>query len=749
MKINSQYTCLYLILNTTFLLGGCVSKVGDFDKEVKKITYLNEKSEDKPESYRMDYINERQKIIESKFKKSQQAVLEGNTDYAVELNQQILILDSHNEKAQSNIKHIESLNFIKKKYELAQKMVDEKRYSSALNTIKEILQIDPNNTVAVKLRNEIQQSLNTQYLNPNNLNDKLDKLVSIEFKNASVYAVLDVLSQQSGLNFIFDKDTNLDQATTTIFAKNTTVREALETILYTSSLSYKILNSNTYLIYKKTEESQKKYEELVTKSYYLGHADSLKAQDMITKLYQPKGIFFDDRLRMLVIRDNQKVINSIDKLLQAYDIPSPEVLLDIEVLEVNRDSLLNLGIDFPNKIEGSVLNSIGGVGTYTLNEMKNITKDSISLVVTDPKVALNFKQESNNANLLANPRIRIKSREKADFLIGDKVPVITTTTSELGGSIAESVNYLDVGLKLEVTPDVKVNEEIQISVKLEVSNIVKEIKTTRGLIAYQIGTRNASTILQLKDNETQMLAGLIKNDIKTSASHLPGIGKIPLLGRLFSSTQDTKNKSEIVLLITPKIIRPFELPEPYIQEHISGTLNEVNDHPLRLADESIYLKTTSNSFDSNQTILPLKVNTEKDDKINQQEESKEESSKDYFIDLSLIDALINEKNFSVEIAQNSPDSSKIIIDINHPDGFTISDMTLNIPSQSADYEKINGGTRIKLFNTSKFNGKSLKILFSSNKKLENSENIKIGNYSIETTTGEILKKNTVASKAEI
>lgn len=749
MKINSQYTCLYLILNTTFLLGGCVSKVGDFDKEVKKITYLNEKSEDKPELYRMDYINDRQKIIESKFKKSQQAVLEGNTDYAVELNQQILILDSNNEKAQSNIKHIESLNFIKKKYELAQKMVDEKRYSSALSTIKEILQIDPNNTLAVKLRNEIQQSLNTQYLNPNNLNDKLDKLVSIEFKNASVYAVLDVLSQQSGLNFIFDKDTNLDQATTTIFAKNTTVREALQTILYTSSLSYKILNSNTYLIYKKNDESQKKYEELVTKSYYLGHADALKAQDMITKLYQPKGIFFDDRLRMLVIRDNQNVINSIDKLLQAYDIPSPEVLLDIEVLEVSRDSLLNLGIDFPNKIEGSVLNSIGGVGAYTLNELKNITKDSVSLVVTDPKVALNFKQESNKANLLANPRIRIKSREKADFLIGDKVPVITTTTSELGGSIAESVNYLDVGLKLEVTPDVKVNKEIQIGVKLEVSNIVKEIKTTRGLVAYQIGTRNASTILQLKDNETQMLAGLIKNDIKTSASHLPGIGKIPLLGRLFSSTQDTKNKSEIVLLITPKIIRPFELPEPYIQEHISGTLNEVNDHPLRLTDESIYLKTISNGFDSNQSILPSNVNTEKNDKTNQQEESKEESSKGYFIDLSTIDASINEKQFSVEVTQKTPDASKIIIDINHPDGFTIADMTLNIPSQSADYEKINGGTRIKLFNTSKFNGKSLKILFSSNKKLENSENVKIGNYSIETKTGEILKKKIVALKAEI
>lgn len=216
-----------------------------------------------------------------------------------------------------------------------------------------------------------------------------------------------------------------------------------------------------------------------------------------------------------------------------------------------------------------------------------MTTNSLVLKVADPIATVNFKQTSNKTNLLANPRIRVKSREEASFLIGDKVPVITTTIGESSNFIAESVNYLDVGLKVEVKPEVNKDKQVKIAIKLEVSNIAKEIPTRNGLV-YQIGTRNASTTLQLHDGETQMLAGLIRDDIKSSATHLPGFGKIPLLGRLFSNTTDSKNKSEIVLLITPRIVRPYAVPAPHVQEFISGTGNQVTTKPLRLDDHSSY-----------------------------------------------------------------------------------------------------------------------------------------------------------------
>ncbi|KQW99768.1 hypothetical protein ASC84_19965 [Acinetobacter sp. Root1280] len=744
IKFKDKNVKVMIVLISILSMVGCASNKDKYQKELKRISYLEDKSEKKPEKYKMTYINQRQELVDNKLKLAQKALQNGDSLTAIELNQQVLNIDVNNQKAINNIGKISNLKLIEDKYFLAVQLFNEKHLDSALLTLKEILKLDPEYSKALQLRKEIEQSMSSRFLNPKTLNEKLDQKISIEFKNAPVFSVLDVLAQQSGLNFILDKDAGLEQTNTTIFAKNTSVREALETILYTSSLSYKVLNSNTYLIYKKNDESIKKYDELITKSYYLGYADAQKAQDMIIKLYQPKGIFFDDRLRMLIIRDNQKMINSIDKLLQAYDVPAPEVLLDIEVLEVSHDNLLNLGIDFPNKIEASVLGA-SSAGAYTLNQLRHLNKDSINLVVTDPKVALNFQQTSNDANLLANPRIRIKSKEKAEFLIGDKVPVITTTTSELGGSIAENVSYLDVGLKLEVTPEVKVNREVQIGIKLEVSNIVKELSSARGLKTYQIGTRNASTILQLKDNETQMLAGLIKNDSKTSANHLPGFGKIPLLGRLFSSTQDTKNKSEIVLLITPKIIRPFELPDPYAQEYISGTLSEVNDRPLRLTDESTYqgtsvLNSVTNLQNSTSNIssAPLEENKENfDDK------------KPISLSFNTSDSVKSGEDLTVNIEQNTPDSAKISFDILHPNTLVLSNMTLNIPVKSADYEQISNGTRFKLYDVPKSNGKSVILNFAIPK--EHNENFKINleNYSIDTKSGEVIKKDNLNNTKEI
>src|SRR5690606_8836828 len=146
-----------------------------------------------------------------------------------------------------------------------------------------------------------------------------------------------------------------------------------------------------------------------------------------------------------------------------------------------------------------------------------------------------------------NPRIRVKNREKARIHIGDKVPVLTTTATATG-FVAEAVNYLDVGLKLEGEPLVYLENEVGIRVGLEVSNIAREIVSRSGSVTYQLGTRNASTSLRLKDGETQVLAGLINDEDRRSADRVPGLGKLPVIGRLFSSTNDTHNRTEIVLL---------------------------------------------------------------------------------------------------------------------------------------------------------------------------------------------------------
>ncbi|MBE2164313.1 hypothetical protein IIQ43_07155 [Acinetobacter oleivorans] len=727
------------MLSASIILGGCSLHKNISEYEINKLNKLKDSAENNPAKYKLDYTYKQRELIDKKLILAQQAFLNGDFNTALSLNQDVLKIDSENMVAIDNINKIDKIKDLDLQFEVAQKVADQGNISAALVTLREILQVSPNYYKANKLKKEIEQNKNRNLLNPPSLNEKLDQLVSLDFKNAPVSSVLDFLAQYSGMNFILDKDANLDQVTTTVYAKNTTVREALKTILSTSSLAYKILNSNSYLIYQQSPEKKKKYEELVTKSFYLGFADVQKTQDLITKLYEPKAIFFDDRLRLLIVRDNQNVIDSIDKLLQAFDLPSPEVILDIEVLEVSRDNLLELGIDFPKKVDVSLLNGVGGVGSYTINQLRNLTSDSLKLVTADRIATVNFQQTSSKANLLANPRIRVKSKEKADFLIGEKVPVITTTTSELGGSIAESINYLDVGLKLEVLPEVKVNKEVQIGIKMEVSNIAKEITSKNGLIAYQIGTRNASTTLQLKDNETQMLAGLIRDDTQTSATHLPGIGKIPLLGRLFSSTRDTKNKSEIVLLITPRIVRPFELPAPYVQEHLSGTGDEVTTTPLRLMDHSIY----QGKADLSQSNTPASISVPNTPESANQSEAQQVGTNTNNIDFKLEsnDQVKAGEILKIKILQNAPNAQKISLDIQHSDKLEFSEMVLGIAAQKVEKEKIAGGTRIIFFQTPAHQGETATINFRVSKDLEGNQKVAISNYSIDTVAGSTVKKD--------
>jgi general secretion pathway protein D len=198
---------------------------------------------------------------------------------------------------------------------------------------------------------------------------------------------------------------------------------------------------------------------------------------------------------------------------------------------------------------------------------------------TAPSVTAN--KTDGDVNLLANPRIRVKNREKAKVHVGDKVPVITSNVTSTGVT-SESVSYLEVGLKLDVEPQVYLEGEVGIKVGLEVSNIVQQVKTATGTLTYQLGSRNATTTLRLKDGETQVLAGLISDEDRSSASKVPGLGDIPLLGRLFSSHRDENNKSEIVLLITPHILRNIERAELADIEFFAGTDAAAASQPIRM-----------------------------------------------------------------------------------------------------------------------------------------------------------------------
>lgn len=401
--------------------------------------------------------------------------------------------------------------------------------------------------------------------------------VSLDFRDANLRALLDVLTRNSGINFIIDKDVRPD-ARTTVFLRQTRLEDALELLTATNQLAYKVLDSATVLIYPRTPDKLKEYQDLVVRAFYLSNADVKQTAQMLKSMLKVREPFIDEKLNMLMLRETPETIRLAERMIALQDVAEPEVLLDVQVLEIKRSSLTELGVKFPDSL---TLTPIAPKEGFTLGNVGNIKRDSIA--VTVPSVTLNLHRDVDNANILANPQIRARNREKAKVLIGDKLPVVTTMGSVTnGGFISESVQYVDVGLKLDVEPNIYLNDEVGIRIGLEVSSLVQAIKTAGGSLVYQIGNRSASTLLQLRDGETQLLAGLISKDERTSANRVPGIGDLPLLGRLFASQRDDVQRTEIVLAITPRIVRNIRRPDLNQTEFWSGTENAVRSRPLLL-----------------------------------------------------------------------------------------------------------------------------------------------------------------------
>jgi len=380
--------------------------------------------------------------------------------------------------------------------------------------------------------------------------------VSLDFREASLRTVLDVVSRHSGINFILDKEVPNDSRVT-VLLRAAPVDEVLDLITSTYQLAKKVIDARTVFIYPNTAEKQREHQEQVVKVFYLANGDPKGAAGFLKSMLKLREPFVDERSNMLAIREAPETVQLAERLMALYDNAEPEVLLEVEVLEVRSSRLTELGVKFPDTFALTALPP-GGAKGLTLGNVGELNRDLIGLAVGG--VTVNLRRDTGDFNTLANPRIRVKNREKAKVLIGDKVPVITTTTGT-GGFVSDSISYLDVGLKLEVEPTVYADDEVAIKVALEVSSLAREIKTNSGSLAYQIGTRNASTLLRLRDGETQLLAGLISSEDRNDAGRVPGLGDLPVLGRLFSSHRDSTQRTELVLSVTPRVLRNLRRPD--------------------------------------------------------------------------------------------------------------------------------------------------------------------------------------------
>ncbi|MEW6590732.1 MAG: secretin N-terminal domain-containing protein [Pseudomonadota bacterium] len=542
---------------------------------------------------RTAYLRAREAQIERLFAAAEAAQQAGREAEAEARYRDVLALHPQSPRAQAALAALETQRANRALIGEARAALQKGEAETARLRLRSVLAREPAHAEALQLMKEAEQKIGKpQGTEPPALAAAYRRPVTLQFRDAPVRTIFDALSRQSGLNFVFDKDLRTDSRLT-IFATDTAIVDALDMLLKTGQMGKKVLSDNTLLIYPAVPLKIREYQDLVVKGFFLSNTPAKNAVNLVRTMAKTRDLYVDESLNLLVVRDTPEAVRLVERLIALADRPEPEVMLEVEILEVNRNRLLELGVQYPTQFsvltpESTVTSTIGpgGVvvtdtvpgGRLTIDSLRNLTRGDIGV---SPNPSLNVRKDTGDVSILANPRIRVKNKEKAKIHIGDKVPVITSNVTSTGVT-SESVSYLDVGIKVDVEPQVHMEGEVGIKVGLEVSNIVQQIKSAGGTLTYQLGSRNATTVLRLKDGETQVLAGLISDEDRAGASKVPGLGDLPLLGRLFANKRDSLTKTEIVLLITPRIIRNIERPALAEAEFFGGTESAASDQTLQL-----------------------------------------------------------------------------------------------------------------------------------------------------------------------
>jgi len=542
--------------------------------------------------YQVDYLTQRDKYAKEFLAQAETLRADGKLTEARVEYERVLKLDAGNVRATQGLIQLQQDARHEKVLIEGERLLEQGKLDGALERSTQVLESNTKNRRALKLKDATLNARTERQIAQDKARAArsiLDAPVTLQFRDATLRIAFEAISKSTGMNILFDREVKQD-AKVTIFVRDITVIDAIDLILLQNQLDKRIVNANTLLIYPATASKQAEYEDLVIRSFRVTNTDIKYLSNMMKSMLKLKEVAADEKSGVLVIRDTPERLRLAERLIAVHDVPDPEIMLEVQVLEVTKSRNSNIGIKPPTSFGVSTPGTTAA--PLTLGQLNNLT--SSDLLVTPLTATLNFKLEDGDAKLLASPRIRARNKEKAKIMIGDRVPTVTNSVTPVATGtpvVTGNVTYQDVGLKLEFESQVYGNSEVGIKINLEVSNIAREFTDANGGRSYQIGTRNANTNLRLKDGETQVLGGLISDQERNTASLIPGLGHLPLIGRLFGNNDGSDTRSEIVLAITPRIIRDVPVASLESREIFSGTANMVRERPI-LADPVTELKVT-------------------------------------------------------------------------------------------------------------------------------------------------------------
>jgi general secretion pathway protein D len=390
---------------------------------------------------------------------------------------------------------------------------------------------------------------------------------SLVFHEAGSRDVFTALARFAGVNLLFDPA--FRDVPVTIDLRNATFEDAVNALSGTTHNFYRVTAPRAITIIPDTPAKRREYEEEVVRTFYLSNADLKETIDLLRMVMDLRRLAPITATNAISIRDTPERVQAAGRVIAAIDKARPEVVVDVELLEVNRTHLLDYGLQIASPgspqnpgISGSVDPNRPGM---TLLDLRSLTQSGVFLSGL-PALYYRLMKSDVNTRVLANPQLRTADGMAAQARFGDRVPVPMTTFSPIAtGGVAQqpvtSFNYENIGVNIDLTPRTHHDDDVSLQLKVEVSNISGT--GFGGLPTF--GNRSVSTVIRLKDGETSILGGLIRDDERTVLDGVPGISDVPIIGRLFASNHHERQETDIILTLTPHIVRVLDLSEIDLQ----------------------------------------------------------------------------------------------------------------------------------------------------------------------------------------
>ncbi len=432
---------------------------------------------------------------------------------------------------------------------------------------------------------------NVSKAQPPQLNPASDQPISLSFpRETPIKEIYKALGNAFGINILFDQAIK-DSDRLSIELKDVTAQEALERVMQAVNHFYKVLDSHSIIVVPDNPQARRDYEDLVIRTFYLSNGDAEQVTNVVRTMIEARNVFPLKALNAITIRDTADKVRIAEKIIEANDKAKAEVVVDVELvqLDLNRGRDMGFALSAQSgsiQPQGSVTDTAGKttggtISSILLSQLKTLGHSG-NYSITLPTASYALLKSISNVSLLANPELRISEGEKATLHIGNRIPVPVTTfttavqQNNFGSLPATSYQYQDIGIKVAIEPRVHHNREVTLKLTVEVSSQGPDAPAPAGQIAQPTFiTRTIESTIRLKDGETNFLAGLIREDQTNSDQKTPFLGDLPFIGRLFTQNRQLSLKTDLILTMTPHIIRIPDITEDDLAPMWVGTTNNL------------------------------------------------------------------------------------------------------------------------------------------------------------------------------